>query len=101
MKLLGGAQAHVLPVVGAAGGNNLDAPMIDGGVGRGRVETGGGFLGNLSELKAGLTPVQQAMQKRAKAGLKADLEKQVRSQQCVHLGFPFPSAQHSQQNGSS
>lgn len=79
-KLQGGAQAQQMPPSGAVlastqpGGNTLDAPVSDG-TGR----RGPGFLGSVSELQAGLSPAQQAMKMRARANLKSDLEKQVRS----------------------
>lgn len=77
-KLEGGLGAVSLgSASGQAGGNALDGPVFEGAAIRRLGTSGAAFLGNLAELKPGLTPMQQAMQKRAKAGLKADLEKQV------------------------
>ena len=74
----GGFQALVVgSASGQAGGITMDAPVLDDATGRHRGAAGAGFLSNLSDLKPGLTPMQQAMQQRAKVGLKADLDKQV------------------------
>jgi hypothetical protein len=40
--------------------------------------TGGGFLGSIGQLQAGLTDAQRAKEKRAKLALRLELEKQVR-----------------------
>lgn len=65
-------QTPQVPVFGLSGGNVLDAPVLSGSGVPGRRKAS-----RLSELQPGLSPMQQAMQKRAQAGLKADLEKQV------------------------